>query len=320
MRNLLLGFALAGLFAAPALADVVTMVDGSKREGKVVRESDREVVLRITQGRLSAEITLKREEVRAIERGPTAAEQALAEVERRKAAVRDGNAAAWADLGRWLDAQPGFGRDAIEAWEKVVKLDPENAAARARLGHRKIDGKWLTEDEAMAAQGLVLSQGRWVKPEGRPATEPAPGARPASERVEDIRIALAEEIRKQRADEQAADSAKRLAEWQAEMLNRAAWAAAQQPPTATSVRSGGAVMGPYGYGYYGVTTSDGQFLPFVPANGQGVVYYSDGVWLGGNAPVILRSSSSTSTGCASYGWGFEYNDKHWKLRFGGGGH
>ena len=69
MRNLMLGTVLAGLLAGPAMADVVTLTDGSKREGKVVREDAREVVLQVVQGRLSAEITFKREEVRSIEKG-----------------------------------------------------------------------------------------------------------------------------------------------------------------------------------------------------------------------------------------------------------
>lgn len=317
MRKLVLGTILAGLLAAPALADVVTLTDGSKREGKVVRESDREVVLQVTQGRLSAEITFKREEVRSIERGPTAAEGALAEVERRKGALKDKDTAGWIDYAQWLDRQAGFSRDAREAWERVVGLEPENATARARLGYRKVDGKWLTEEQAMAAQGLVLQNGRWVRPEEKRAAEETAAAKAADGRVEDIKIALAEEIRKQRAEEQAGAESKRLAEWQTAMLNRAAWAAAQQPPAVTSVRSGGAVVGPYGYGFYGVTTADGQFLPFVPANGQGVVYYSDGVWLGGSSPVIIQSNSSTTTSRASYGWGVQYTDKHWRIRFGG---
>jgi hypothetical protein len=320
MRNLLLGVTLAGLLAAPALADVVTLTDGSKREGKVVRENDTEVVLQVTQGRLSAEITFKRDEVRSIERGATAAEQTLAEVERRRSALKDKDTAGWLGYAQWLDRQAGFSRDAREAWEKVLKLDPENAAARERLGYRKIGGKWLTEEEAMAAQGLVLVNGRWVKPEEKKAAGDAGAANAADNKAEDIKIALAEEIRKQRAEEQAEADTKRLAEWRTAMLNRAAWAASQQPPEATVIRSGGVAMGPYGYGYYGVTTSDGQYIPFVPANGQGVVYYSNGVWLGGSSPGIVQSSSSTTTSSASYGWGVRYHDKHWDVRFGSGGH
>lgn len=308
MRKLVVALSLIGLMAAPAMADVVTLADGSKREGKVVKESDTEVVLQVTQGRLSAEITFKKEEVKGIERGPTAAEKALAEVERRKAEVKATDAAALLELARWLDRQPGFSRDAAETYEKVLRLEPDNAAARARLGYQKVGDKWLTEAQLMAAQGYVYQDGRWVKPEERKAAPASDG------KIEDLKIALAEEVRRQRTEEDAAAQAKRLSDWQLEMLNRAAQAAANQPPNVTSVRSGGVVLGPYGYGYYGVTTSDGQYLQFVPATG-GVMTVYNGVWLGGCGPVIVGQSGTSNTSVG--GFSFQYQDKHFNIQFNG---
>ena len=80
MKTAFLAVGLAALLAAPALADVVTLTDGSKREGKVIREDDKFVTLEIVQGRMRGEMVFNREKVKSIERGPTAAEKLQAEV------------------------------------------------------------------------------------------------------------------------------------------------------------------------------------------------------------------------------------------------
>jgi len=136
--------ALAALAADPARADVLTLNDGSQREGKVVKESEAEVVLEVSQGRLKAEVTFKRSEVKSIEKGPTAADKILAEVEKRKAALKDDDAAGWVEYAKWLDRQSGFSQDARAAWEKVLKIDADNEAARTKLGYQKVGGQWLT--------------------------------------------------------------------------------------------------------------------------------------------------------------------------------
>jgi HEAT repeat protein len=42
----------------------------------------------------------------------------------------------------------------------VLELDPENAKIRSRLGYRKFQGEWLTEQEINERQGLVKYRGR----------------------------------------------------------------------------------------------------------------------------------------------------------------
>ena len=310
MRTALLGILLVGLLAAPALADVVTLADGSKREGKVLKETDQEVVLQVTQGRLSAEITFKRSEVKSVERGQTAAEKVLAEVERRKAALKDKDAVGWLEFAQWLDKQPGFSRDVREACEKVVSLEPNNDWARTRLGYQRLGGQWLSEAEVMAARGLVAYQGRWVTPGEKKAAEET-----AADRTEDITVLTPEELRKRRAQEQL--DGKKLAEWQAQMLSRAAGVAAQTyPPGVVSVRSGGVVLGPYGYGFYGVTTTDGQYLPFVPYRGLNDTYLFNGVWFGTDGPMFFDSYNTTDYG--RFRFNFDYNTRHIHLRLNSG--
>jgi hypothetical protein len=303
MRSLTLAAALAAMLAAPAWADLVTLKDGSKREGKVVRQDDEEVVLEITQGRLKAEVTFKRSEVKGIEKGPTAAEKTLAEVEKRRAALKDDDAAGWLGFAQWLDRLTGFSQDARAAYEKVVRLDPENEAARRKLGYQKIGGQWLTEAEIMTAKGLVLHNGKWVTPEEKKKAEES-----LARQLDDIRIALADETRKPDGELPAGPDARRLELWRRAMEEIAKQRAAQYGPDYVGSTSGGPTMGPYGYGYYGVYTSTGEYLPFVPSGG--IYYYTAGSRWPGSAGTWGGSWGSY------YGFNFHYKDKHIDLHWG----
>ena len=304
MRSLTLAAALAAMLAAPAWADVVTLNDGSKREGKVLREDAEELVLEVTQGRLKAEITFKRSEVKGVEKGPTAAEKTLAEVEKRKAALKDTDAAGWLDFAQWLDRLTGFSQDARAAYEKVIRIDPENEAARRKLGYQRVGGQWLTEADIMTAKGLVLHNGKWVTPEEKKKAEDA-----AAKQIDEIRIALADEVKKQGGDLPSTPDAKRLETWRRAMEELAKQRAAQYGPDYVGAASGGPTLGPYGYGYYGVYTSTGEYLPYVPYNG--IYYYTTGgCWPG------AVSSGGSSWG-SYYGFRFHYRDKHVDLQWGG---
>ncbi|QDT28079.1 HEAT repeat domain-containing protein [Gimesia panareensis] len=46
--------------------------------------------------------------------------------------------------------------------EKVIKLDPDHAKARAALGYTKRDGEWMTRDQIMRKNGYVKYKGRYV--------------------------------------------------------------------------------------------------------------------------------------------------------------
>jgi hypothetical protein len=82
--------------------------------------------------------------------------------------------------------------------------------------------------------------------------------------------------------------------------------------------------GPYGYGYYGVVTPNGQYIPFVPANqpvyyvtGAGPVYYVTGTVLGCQPYVTTQHHHSTvHTG---FQWGLQWSDSHWNVGLGSGG-
>jgi hypothetical protein len=300
------------LGAAPALADVVTLKDGSKREGKVVSEDNDEVVLEVAQGRLKAQLILKRSEVTGIEKGPTANEKLVAEVAARRAKLGAKDAEAWLEFARWLDGLSGFSADARAAYEKVVAIDPDNAAARTKLGYQKVGGQWMTEDEVMAAKGLVRYAGKWVTPE-----EKANAMMEDAKRAANIRIALAEEIAKERADKIDAD-AKAREQWLKDMQALAAEKAAryQAGGVYAEAESGGVVVGTYGQGYYGVRTSTGEYIPFVPYTAP--YYYYTGTAFG-CGPVVVTTSPRRVRYVTVPSSFVRYTDKHWSVQIGGGG-
>lgn len=305
LRPMLALAALAlALASGPALADVLTLNDGSQREGRVIREGEEEVVLEVAQGRLKAEVTFKKSEVKSIEKGPTAAEKLQAEVEKRKAALKDDDAAGWVEYARWLDRQSGYSRDARAAWEKVLKIDTDNEAARTRLGYQKVGGQWLTEDEIMTAKGLVKAGDKWVKPEEKAAA----GEKPAPEAGE-VKVASAEEVKKEN-DKAAQTEVEKLAAWRRQTEALAAQRMAESTTEFVTTVPGGVVLGPYGYGYYGVYTANGQYLPFVPYQG-GVVYCT----VPGGRP---HGSAECHRPSQRGGTFIQYSNKHVRVSIGSG--
>jgi len=151
----------AALCAGAARADVVVLEDGSEREGRVVRQDEKEVVLEVAAGKIKMELVLQRSEVRSIRKGRTANEKLLAEMKKRRSRLNDRNVAGWLAYARWLDRQPGLGKEARVAFEKVIVISPNNEAARRRLGYYRVGRKWVTGEGA----GPAAAAGRAKKPD-----------------------------------------------------------------------------------------------------------------------------------------------------------
>jgi hypothetical protein len=153
MRAPWIGAAVAVALSLPASADEVILRNGSVFSG-IVREEGDKVVLEIDCGTM----TFRRSEVREIRR----MEDPLKELDRKAPGVRD--AAGYYDLGSWAKGK-GLSTRANELFRKAIDLDPDHEGARRALGYQKFEGRWLTEDETMAAQGYVKHEGRWLKRE-----------------------------------------------------------------------------------------------------------------------------------------------------------
>ena len=311
MRPLIAALFASAVLAGSALADVVVLKDGSKREGKIVKQGEDEVVLEIAQGRLKAQIILKRSEIKSIEKGETANEKLVREVERRRKKLKADDKAAWLKFAAWLEKQNGFSSEARTAYEKVVELDTDNEVARRKLGYSKVGGQWLTRDEIMLAKGYVKHGGKWVTPEEKTRLAAAD-----SKKLENVRIALAEEIRKEQLEERVDSDARARQKWLKDMQALAAEKAARyRQGGVVTAPATGVVLGPYGYGYYGLRTASGEYLPYVPA-GRQVIYYT-GTGLGCYPRAYFRRGRRyIGTGL---NLGLRYTDKHWDIRAGSSG-
>ena len=94
--------------AAAAVADVVHTRDGRRTEGRVVRKTDREVVVEVRLGQITGTVRIPMESVERIVTGISAAEKVDRSYRKRLEAVKKKpGAAAWAELARWTQAQAG---------------------------------------------------------------------------------------------------------------------------------------------------------------------------------------------------------------------
>jgi hypothetical protein len=152
---------LAVLLAVPAAwADEVFLRGGGSIHGEVVQRTSASVVMEVGPGRM----TLPMSRVDRI----VATTSDLSIYRQKAARLASGDGAGWLVLARWAE-----GRDLLtqarEAYERVVAIDPENAAANAALGRVRLAGRWVTAEESYRARGYVPFEGGWVTPEERTA-------------------------------------------------------------------------------------------------------------------------------------------------------
>jgi len=138
--------------AGSARADRTVLTSGDVIEGKVTRKGDR-VVIEVESGT----IALPAESVARVEKS----DSLVAEFEARYKALRPGDASGRLTLANYCRDHDMKSREQ-QMLREVIELDPNNGAARTRLGYVKTDGGWVTEADANRAKGLVLHEGRWV--------------------------------------------------------------------------------------------------------------------------------------------------------------
>jgi len=156
--------AISCLVAGTVVADVVYLKSGQKFEGAAEENGD-QVILRLERGSL----TFPRGDVERVEKSPPPWEV----YEEKAKQIQPGDVAGHLELARWCRTMSLSLRMRKEL-ELVLAVEPENETARAMLGHKKVDGKWLTPEELLAMQ-----QSKPPAPAPAPAANPAPRPAPA---------------------------------------------------------------------------------------------------------------------------------------------
>lgn len=127
------------LLAGSAAADRVTLVDGRTLNGNVTIDGDT-VQIEMEYG----VVRIPRAEVQSIESRDTPE----VELAKKVAQAPPENAPALAEIARWA-GQSGLLRQAEELYGKAIKIDPNNAAARAALDFVRMDGEWRPFPQAL---------------------------------------------------------------------------------------------------------------------------------------------------------------------------
>jgi hypothetical protein len=146
----------AGGMSLALAEDVVTKTDGAKLRGKVLSDTPDEVRIKTAGG----VIAIPRGEVSTVDREKDLASELAA---RNGALEKKPSAKGYFDLARWCEEHELFIAQA-ECLQRVIKLEPDNEAARHELGYRRLKGKWVSETEWYADQGWAQIDGRWVSP------------------------------------------------------------------------------------------------------------------------------------------------------------
>jgi len=152
LRPILIG-ALACV-ASAARADLVRMPNGGEVRGLL--QGDRKAPTVTLETLLGGRIVLDREQAVVVTRRSPQVEDYVT----RSREIPDTVEAHW-ELAEWCRERRLLPqRD--EQLEAIIELDPEHVLARRGLNHVRYEGRWMTRDESMRAQGYVKYKGKYL--------------------------------------------------------------------------------------------------------------------------------------------------------------
>lgn len=148
--------ALLALFLpAVLLPDEVFLKGGGKVSGRIVKRTATSVEIDVGAG----SVTLPMARVERIQEGRSA----LQDYYDRAGTLSSEDTAGWKELARWASAQ-GLATQARQAYERVLRTNPDDPDANLARGNVELNGQWVTEAESYRARGYVQFEGRWVTP------------------------------------------------------------------------------------------------------------------------------------------------------------
>jgi len=161
MKSVLLHASVVVLAAASwAAADEVHLKGGGDIHGVVESQTADKITIDVGAGH----VTLPMSRVERVESGSSA----LTEFRARRAALAPNDVAGRVSLGFWAKDHD-LNTQARQEFEEAVALDPGNASAQMALGRVRLGDRFVTQDEANRAQGLVYYEGAWMTPQDREA-------------------------------------------------------------------------------------------------------------------------------------------------------
>lgn len=153
MRTLPLLCCLLFLMPSLALADEVYLKGAGTISGRITEQTEASVTVDVGGGTMSVPMS----RVDRIVKGRSP----LDDYDERAQQLAPDDIDGWRKLGRWADKQ-GLPAQSREAYGTVLKTAPDDAEAREALGFVRLNGQWMTQDEAYRAQGYVKFDGEWM--------------------------------------------------------------------------------------------------------------------------------------------------------------
>ena len=154
MNRIIIATFILALVPALATADEIMLTNGHKIEGIVRQNKGGKVVVEVGSG----QIVLDASSVSSIRRGRTLLHEYYERWDEVQGTAEAGDLH---HLAMWA-RENGCHKFVVSLCEQTLAIESDHAGARGMLRHRKIDGKWLTHEEALAAQGLINVRGRWL--------------------------------------------------------------------------------------------------------------------------------------------------------------
>jgi hypothetical protein len=201
------------LFLLPTVlfADEVVIKDAGTISGRIVEQTATMVTVDIGGGIIGVPLSHVDHIIRA--------RTDLDEYDERASRLGPQDALGWQDLARWASRR-GMDKQADQAFERVLAIEPDDPEARLALGFVPLHGSRVPEEEGYRARGLIKFEGEWMtlteaqwRQDSAAAEQARQDARQAA-RAEELER-LKAELQAQYAAEAAADEA-----WRAE---GAAW-------------------------------------------------------------------------------------------------
>jgi hypothetical protein len=182
-----------GLAGDRAGADVVRLKNGQKLEGNAI-EANGQVTIHSAVGTISVPSSI----VLRVEPGSGLEEQAAQRLRSLRPEDVDGRVALALEL-----EEAGASTLAQRILLDVLQRDPDHPVARRALGYVRCEERWLTEEECHRAQGEVLYDGQWVRPDQRSMLEAMAHQRRQHE-LERLRASIEVETAQLQAEREAA--------------------------------------------------------------------------------------------------------------------